>query len=114
MPSDPLREAVARLFELHPGLMGRVLGIDLPEPVQVNRLTEYIPDPKTIERDRDAAFMAGFRWGLAGAVLRILRHRKITADQETLARVACEPEFETLALWLDRASTAESVSDLFD
>jgi hypothetical protein len=108
-----MSEAVARLLELDPSLIVRALGIELTEPVKVTRLVEYIPDPKTVERDRDEVFIAGFRWGLAGAVLRILQYREIAADEETLARIAHEPELETLAAWLDRTPTVRSASDLF-
>lgn len=51
MPSDSMTEAVIRAFEEDPSLIGRLLGIDLPGNVTVTRLEEYIPDPKTIERD---------------------------------------------------------------
>lgn len=109
-----MTEAVIRAFEEDPSLIGRLLGIDLPGNVTVTRLEEYIPDPKTIERDLHEAFLEGFRWGLAGAVMRVLQYREIAADRETLTRIAHERDSRAIAAWLDRATTARIASDLFD
>jgi hypothetical protein len=55
MPSLPLNEAVACLFELDPSLiskMGPLIGAELPEPVKVTRLSVVIPDPKAVDSHR--------------------------------------------------------------
>ena len=63
-----MNKAGACLFEFDPSLIGRVLGIELPQPIKVTMLNVVIPDPKTMSgpddtsnRDPDHDLGLGFK-----------------------------------------------------
>ena len=63
---------------------------------------------------RDEGLAEGRAKGEAEAVLRVLAARRIEVPEEARARISACADLRQLEAWLDRASVATSVAELFD
>ena len=65
-------------------------------------------------RGKDEGLVEGRSEGEAKAVLRVLAARGIEVPEEARARISACADLRQLDAWLDRASVATSVAELFD
>ncbi|WP_330306709.1 MULTISPECIES: hypothetical protein [unclassified Streptomyces] len=65
------------------------------------------------EEIRDEGRAEGRAEGTAGAILRVLDRRGIDVSDEDRERIASCDDLDMLDLWLDRAITATSASEVF-
>jgi hypothetical protein len=65
-------------------------------------------------RGKDEGRAEGRVEGEAVAVLRVLAARRIEVPEEARARISACADLRQLEAWLDRASVATSVAELFD
>ncbi|WP_166356371.1 hypothetical protein [Phytoactinopolyspora limicola] len=62
---------------------------------------------------REEGYIEGRVEGRARVVLRVLEYRGVEVPGDARERIMSGADEATLALWLDRALTAETVEDLF-
>lgn len=126
------QEVLRGLFQSHPALCSKVVevatGVKLPTPVTVTEVQIPVPPaldgggvvvnvgefPSLAEIPEETIGVAeGLIVGEAKAILRNLKNRGVSVDQEAKMRIVWCTDIETLDGWLDRSIEISEIGELF-